>query len=62
MAKPRKAEKHMITGKPILKVGGSNFKAPAMTAPWAPRTSTSLAHMIERMLFLDYPLGFGKSA
>jgi hypothetical protein len=33
MAKPRKAEKHMIIGKPILKVGGSNFKAPAMTAP-----------------------------
>jgi len=35
MAKPRKAEKHMITGKPILKVGGSYFKLPgALTAPW----------------------------
>jgi hypothetical protein len=32
MAKPRKAEKHMIIGKRILKVGGSNFKSPAMTA------------------------------
>jgi hypothetical protein len=48
MAKPRKAEKHMIIGKPILKVGGSNFKAPAMTAPWAPWSSTSLAHMYDR--------------
>jgi hypothetical protein len=26
MAKPRKAEKRLITEKPILKVGGSNFK------------------------------------
>jgi len=34
MAKPRKAEKHMITGKPILKVGGSNFKLHAMSASW----------------------------
>ena len=42
MAKPRKAENHMITGKRILKVGGSNFKLPAMTAPWARWTSTSL--------------------
>src|SRR5262245_26068019 len=30
MAKPRKAEKRMVTRKPILKVGGSNFKLPAM--------------------------------
>jgi hypothetical protein len=33
MAKPRKAENHMINGTRILKVGESNFKAPgAMTA------------------------------
>jgi hypothetical protein len=55
MAKPRKAEMHMITGKRILKVGGRNFKLPAMTAPWARWTSTSLAHVIEGMLFLNYP-------
>jgi hypothetical protein len=28
MAKPRKAEKHIVTGRPILKVGGGDFKAP----------------------------------
>ena len=34
MAKPRKAENHMINGTRILKVGESNFKAPgALTAP-----------------------------
>jgi len=34
MAKPRKAENHMINGTRILKVVGSNFKAPG--APTAP--------------------------
>ena len=32
MAKPRKAENHMINGRRILKAGGSNFKLPPMTA------------------------------
>jgi hypothetical protein len=28
MAKPRKAEKRIVTGRPILKVGGGDFKTP----------------------------------
>jgi hypothetical protein len=44
MAKPRKAENHMITGKPILKVGGSNFKAPgALNAPWVRKKLSAVA-------------------
>jgi hypothetical protein len=33
MTKPRKAEKHMVTGKPILNVGGSDFKLPGTRPP-----------------------------